>query len=93
MPAKCIPGKFLTHYGSNTDIEWINSSSVSARGDLSRYVNSSTNTDMNTTNTATSNAGNAWEWMYIGIERANLLHQRNQRFWKSRLPVTKWVSY
>jgi len=72
MQQNAYRGRFLTHYGSNTDIEWINSSSVSARGDLSRYVNSSTNTDMNTANTATSNAGNAWEWMYIGIERANL---------------------
>ena len=58
-------GRYLTHYGSNTDIEWINSTSVSARGDLSRYINSATNTDMNTTN-------NAWAMMYLGIERANI---------------------
>ncbi len=58
-------GRYLTHYGSNTDIEWMNSTSVSARGDLSRYNNSSTNTDMNTTN-------NAWSQMYLGIERANM---------------------
>lgn len=58
-------GRFLTHYGANTDIEWMNSTSVSARGDLSRYVNSATNTDMNTTN-------NAWAMMYLGIERANV---------------------
>jgi hypothetical protein len=58
-------GRFLTHYGSNTDIEWINSTSASAKGDLSRYVNSSINTDMNTTN-------NAWAMMYSGIERANI---------------------
>ncbi|MHC1704214.1 MAG: RagB/SusD family nutrient uptake outer membrane protein [Tenuifilaceae bacterium] len=58
-------GRFLTHYGSNTDIEWMNSTSVSARGDLSRYVNSATNTDMNTAN-------NAWAMIYLGIERANV---------------------
>ena len=58
-------GRFLTHYGANTDLEWINSSSVSARGDLSRYINSPINTDMNTAN-------NAWAMMYSGIERANI---------------------
>jgi hypothetical protein len=58
-------GRYLTHYGTNTDLEWMNSSSVSARGDLSRYLNSSINTDMNTSN-------NAWAMMYLGIERANI---------------------
>ncbi len=58
-------GRFLTHYGSNTDIEWMNSTSSSARGDLSRYVNFANNTDMNSTN-------NAWAMMYTGIERANI---------------------
>jgi hypothetical protein len=58
-------GRFLTHYGANTDLEWINSSSVSARGDLSRYVNSAINTDMNTSN-------NVWAMNYLGIERANI---------------------
>lgn len=59
-------GRFLTHYGANTDIEWYNSSTAaSARSDLSRYVNSSINTDMNTAN-------NAWAMMYSGIERANI---------------------
>jgi hypothetical protein len=59
-------GRFLTHYGANTDIEWYNSSSsAGARSDLARYVNSSINTDMNTTN-------NAWAQMYSGIERANI---------------------
>ncbi len=59
-------GRFLTHYGSNTDIEWNNSStSATARADLARYVNSPINTDMNTTN-------NAWAMMYLGIERANI---------------------
>jgi hypothetical protein len=58
-------GRLLTHYGANTDMEWINSSSVSARGDLSRYINSPINTDMNTSN-------NAWAMMYSGIERANI---------------------
>jgi SusD family. len=57
-------GRLLTHYGANTDLEWINST-VSARGDLSRYINSPINTDMNTTN-------NAWAMMYLGIERANI---------------------
>ena len=59
-------GRFLTHYGSNTDIEWNNSStSATSRADLARYVNSPINTDMNTTN-------NAWAMMYLGIERANI---------------------
>jgi len=58
-------GRLLTHYGANTDQEWLNSASVSAKGDLSRYVNSPINTDMNTTN-------NAWAMMYSGIERANI---------------------
>jgi hypothetical protein len=58
-------GRLLTHYGANTDLEWINSTSVSARGDLSRYINSPVNTDMNTSN-------NAWAMMYSGIERANI---------------------
>src|SRR5450759_1085306 len=59
-------GRFLTHFGSNSDIEWNNSSgTVTARTDLARYVNSTTNTDMNTTN-------NAWAMMYSGIERANI---------------------
>jgi hypothetical protein len=58
-------GRFLTHYGANTDLEWLNSASVSARGDLSRYVNSPINTDMNTSN-------NVWAMNYLGIERANI---------------------
>jgi len=59
-------GRFLTHFGSNTDIEWNNSStSISARTDLAKYVNSPSNTDMNTSN-------NAWAMMYSGIERANI---------------------
>ena len=58
-------GRLLTNYGANTDLEWINSTSVSARGDLSRYINSPINTDMNTVN-------NAWAMMYSGIERANI---------------------
>ncbi|MHC1730707.1 MAG: RagB/SusD family nutrient uptake outer membrane protein [Bacteroidales bacterium] len=59
-------GRYLTHYGANTDIEWFNNSQTAgARSDLSRYVNSSINTDMNTAN-------NAWAQMYSGIERANI---------------------
>lgn len=59
-------GRFLTHFGANSDIEWNNSSTtITARTDLARYVNSTTNTDMNTTN-------NAWAMMYSGIERANI---------------------
>jgi starch-binding outer membrane protein, SusD/RagB family len=59
-------GRYLTHYGSNTDIEWNNSSTAAtARADLARYVNSAINTDMNTSN-------NAWAMMYLGIERANI---------------------
>ena len=34
-------GRFLTHYGANTDIEWNNTpATVNARTDLARYVNS-----------------------------------------------------
>ncbi len=59
-------GRYLTHYGGNSDIEWNNSSgTVGARPDLNRYVNSATNTDMNTAN-------NAWSMMYSGMERANI---------------------
>jgi len=59
-------GRFLTHYGANTDIEWYNSStSTTARADLAKYNNSTTNTDMNSSN-------NAWAYMYSGIERANI---------------------
>jgi starch-binding outer membrane protein, SusD/RagB family len=59
-------GRFITHYGGNTDIEWLNgSSSASARSDLSRYVNLATNTDMNGSN-------NVWAQIYLGIERANI---------------------
>lgn len=60
-------GRFLTHYGSNTDIEWMNSTTVSERGNLSRYSNSATNTDMNSVTTPTT-----WGPMYTGIERANI---------------------
>ncbi len=58
-------GRFLTHYGSNTDIEWNNSTSSSARGDLSRYVNNTTNSDMNRDDVY-------WAELYAGIERANI---------------------
>ncbi|MBS2098422.1 RagB/SusD family nutrient uptake outer membrane protein [Carboxylicivirga linearis] len=57
-------GRFLTHYGTNTDIEWVHTTSSSARSDLSRYINSATNTDMNRTNVY-------WAMLYTGIERAN----------------------
>lgn len=58
-------GRFLTHYGSNTDIEWNNSTSENGRGDLSRYINSPTNPDMNRDNVY-------WAMLYRGIERANI---------------------
>lgn len=60
-------GRFLTHYGANTDIEWINSgpTTVNSRSDLSRYINSPTNTDMNNLEK------NYWGNLYTGIERAN----------------------
>ncbi|WP_297094470.1 RagB/SusD family nutrient uptake outer membrane protein [uncultured Draconibacterium sp.] len=58
-------GRFLTHYGSNTDIEWNNSTSENGRGDLSRYINSPTNSDMNRDNVY-------WAMLYRGIERANI---------------------
>ncbi len=60
-------GRFLTHYGSNTDIEWVNAdpTSTGGRNDLSRYVNSSENSDMNRDNVY-------WAKVYGGIERANV---------------------
>lgn len=59
-------GRFIPYFGTNTDIEWNNSSDGSGPAqELARYENSATNTYMNTTN-------NAWAMMYLGIERANI---------------------
>jgi hypothetical protein len=59
-------GRFIPFYGTNTDIEWNNSSDgTGPTQELARYENSATNTYMNTTN-------NAWAMMYLGIERANI---------------------
>jgi hypothetical protein len=59
-------GRFIPYYGTNTDIEWHNSSDgTGPTQELARYENSATNTYMNTTN-------NAWAMMYLGIERANI---------------------
>ncbi len=59
-------GRFIPFYGTNTDIEWNNSSDGTGPvQELARYENSATNTYMNTTN-------NAWAMMYLGIERANI---------------------
>jgi hypothetical protein len=59
-------GRFIPYYGTNTDIEWNNSSDgTGPTQELARYENSATNTYMNTTN-------NAWAMMYLGIERANI---------------------
>jgi hypothetical protein len=59
-------GRFIPYYGTNTDIEWNNSSDGTGPAqELARYENSATNTYMNTTN-------NAWAMMYLGIERANI---------------------
>jgi hypothetical protein len=59
-------GRFIPYYGTNTDIEWNNSSDGTGPAqELARYENSATNTYMNTAN-------NAWAMMYLGIERANI---------------------
>jgi hypothetical protein len=59
-------GRYTPYYGTNTDIEWNNSSDgTGPTQELARYENSATNTYMNTTN-------NAWAMMYLGIERANI---------------------
>lgn len=59
-------GRFLPYFGTNTDIEWNNSSDgTGPTAELARYENSAENTYMNTTN-------NAWAMMYLGIERANI---------------------
>jgi hypothetical protein len=59
-------GRFIPYYGTNTDIEWNNSSDgTGPTQELAKYINSPSNTYMNTTN-------NAWAMMYLGIERANI---------------------
>jgi hypothetical protein len=59
-------GRYIPFFGTNTDIEWNNSSDgTGPTQELARYENSPTNTYMNTTN-------NAWAMMYLGIERANI---------------------
>lgn len=58
--------RFLPYYGSNTDIEFFNSSDTrNDKSDLAVYATTANNSEMNTTN-------NAWGKMYEGIERANL---------------------
>ncbi len=60
-------GRFLVHYGNNTDCEITNSLKTTT-GDAARLANYSTlptNGQMNTDN-------NAWAKFYEGIERANL---------------------
>jgi len=63
-------GRFLTFYGTNTDIEWYNSSETTTddRALLTAYDPKPTNSQMNT-------ADNVWAKMYEGIERANLCIQ------------------
>lgn len=58
-------GRFLPHYGANTDCEWLNSTSAGAKLDLAAYNAAPSNSEMN-------KAANAWAKMYEGIERANL---------------------
>jgi hypothetical protein len=63
-------GRFLPYYGTNTDCEWYNSPSLtpSAKVDLAEYNTRPNNTEMNTAN-------NAWNFMYVAIERANVTIQ------------------
>ncbi len=75
-------GRFIPYYGTNTDIEWNNSSDGTGPAqELARYENSATNTYMNTTN-------NAWAMMYLGIERANICI-RGLRTYGDPLPGTE----
>ena len=62
-------GRFLPHYGINSDVEWINGINPSQLNDagkyeISTYATTPGNTLMNTDN-------NAWAKFYEGIERAN----------------------
>ncbi|MDR0413563.1 MAG: RagB/SusD family nutrient uptake outer membrane protein [Dysgonamonadaceae bacterium] len=63
-------GRYLPYYGTNTDCEWFNSPSLtsSAKVDLAEYNVKPNNTEMNTAN-------NAWNFMYVAIERANIAIQ------------------
>ncbi|MBN2350298.1 MAG: RagB/SusD family nutrient uptake outer membrane protein [Bacteroidales bacterium] len=59
-------GRFLPQYGTNSDLEWNNSSDgTSTSVLLAKYENSATNSWMNSSN-------NAWAMFYAGIERANV---------------------
>lgn len=61
-------GRFLPWYGSNTDIEWYNTSKYNAgdKAGLASYDATPTNSDMNTDD-------NAWAKLYEAIERANII--------------------
>ncbi|MDR1653167.1 MAG: RagB/SusD family nutrient uptake outer membrane protein [Prevotellaceae bacterium] len=65
-------GRFLPYYGLNTDCEWWNVPNISstATSDLSQYNTKSNNSNMNTAGTP-----NAWDFMYVAIERANMAIQ------------------
>ncbi|MFD2162293.1 RagB/SusD family nutrient uptake outer membrane protein [Paradesertivirga mongoliensis] len=60
-------GRYIAHYGINTDVEVNNSlkTATDARGELANYNTPANNTNMNTDN-------NAYAKFYEGIERANL---------------------
>lgn len=60
-------GRFLVHYGINTDCEVTNNikNTTADNSRLANYTTTSTNAQMNTDN-------NAWAKFYEGIERANL---------------------
>jgi len=60
-------GRYIAHYGINTDAEVNNSlkTSTDARAQLANYNTTANNTNMNTDN-------NAYAKFYEGIERANL---------------------
>jgi hypothetical protein len=65
-------GRFLPYYGLNTDTEWFNASQTDdAKSQLCTYSPTSTNTEMNTVDSAGS-PNNAFSMMYVGIERANI---------------------
>lgn len=61
-------GRYMTHYGGNTDVEWVIGTGSNGRNDLARYINDPSNTDMNRSNVY-------WAMIYQGIERANLCIQ------------------
>ena len=62
-------GRFLPHYGINSDVEWINGINPAQLNDAGKYEISTYGTTPGNTLMNTDN--NAWAKFYEGIERAN----------------------